>query len=339
VATTALAFLKAGSKAQSKPIGVVFGDDLYLKRSVLDRLITAALGTDTDEGAVARFAGESATLADVLDELHLLPFFGSRRIALVENADPFVTAHRQELEAYAAAPSGAGALILNVKTWTSTTKLAKLVEGMGVAVDCKSPRRSDLPAFLIRLADDGHGVALEQEAAALMVELVGDEVGLLAAELGKLVVAVGSIKRIARGDVIRMVGAGRVEQIWQALDAATTGRAEEALCGLDRLLAAGENPVGLLAAIATSLKKVHHAGQLRLDRLSLRDACVAAGIPDWPGAIEKTGKQHAHLGPDRVDRLPEWLLRADLDLKGGSMLEPRTILERLFIKLAQPRPN
>jgi DNA polymerase-3 subunit delta len=60
-------------------------------------------------------------------------------------------------------------------------------------------------------------------------------------------------------------------------------------------------------------------------------------MPSW--AVEKTGKQHAHLGPRRVDRLPELLLRADLDLKGGAALDPRVVLELLMVELARPRAD
>ena len=106
---------------------------------------------------------------------------------------------------------------------------------------------------------------------------------------------------------------------------------------LDNLLAAGEAPIVLLAAMSASLLKVHHAGRLRAARLPLEDACRTAGIPSF--AVEKTGKQHAHLGPARVSCLPNLLLRADMDLKGGSQLSPRTVLERLVVELAAPRKD
>ena len=121
------------------------------------------------------------------------------------------------------------------------------------------------------------------------------------------------------------------------LDAATTGQAKSALELLDNLLAAGEAPVMLLAAISASLLKVHHAGQLRRSRMSLEEACRTAGIP--PFAVTKTGEQHAHLGPRRVDQLPATLLRADLDLKGGSSAVPRVVLERLVVGLTMARDD
>jgi DNA polymerase-3 subunit delta len=179
---------------------------------------------------------------------------------------------------------------------------------------------------------------LDPDAASLLVELVGAEVGLLAAEVEKLATYVDEKKAIRREDVSRMVGAGRVETIWQALEAATSGRGAEALADLDRLITSGEHPVGLLAAMSTSLLKLHHAGELRRAGLDIQAACRDAGLTFY-GSVDRTQKQHRHLGPTRVGKLPQMLLQADLDLKGSSTLPPRVILERLLLELARPRKD
>ena len=49
-----------------------------------------------------------------------------------------------------------------------------------------------------------------------------------------------------RNDILKLVGAGRVETIWKTLEAALAGQGPLALEHLDTLLAAGEEPVGLL---------------------------------------------------------------------------------------------
>ena len=72
------------------------------------------------------------------------------------------------------------------------------------------------------MARSRHALRLEAEAARLLVELVGPEVGLLAGEVDKLAVYVHPRKSIGRDDVARLVGAGRVEKIYTILDAATT---------------------------------------------------------------------------------------------------------------------
>lgn len=330
-------FLRPGKGPDLRPIYAVFGDEDYFRRAALDRIARTALGESDESVGLSRLPGAQAELADVLDELRTLPFLSRRRVVVVEEADPFVTAHRKELEAYAERPSSTGVLVLLVKTWPATTRLAKLVEKVGVAVECRAPRESDLPAWLVQLARDRSAARLEADAARLLVELVGPEPGLLASEVEKLAVAVGPDRPIRREDVARWVEAGRIETVWEMLDAATTGQAAEALRALDQLLGAGEPPVKLVAAVTSSLLKVHHAGVLRARRLDLRAACREAGIRDF--AAEKAGQQHAHLGPDRVDSLPADLLQADLDLKGSSTLDPRAQLERLLIRWARPRAD
>jgi len=322
---------------EAEPIYALYGDDAYLRREALHAIVRIALGPDADELATTRFSGDQASLADVLDELRTLPFLVRARVVIVAEADPFVTAHRKELEAYAERPAGTGVLVLCAKLWPSNTRLAKLVSQTGLPIECKSPGERELPGLLVELAQARFGAKLELNAAKLLVEFIGPEVALLVPEVEKLATYVGERAKISRDDVARLVGAGRVETIWKTLEAATTGNATEAICLLDRLLSSGEHPVGLLAAMSASLRKLHHAGQLRVAHKSIEEACREAGIPTYTGAIQSTLRQHKHLGPARVAGLPDLLLRADLDLKGSSSLSPRAILERLLLRLAQPR--
>lgn len=333
----AIDFLREPSKVPVKPVYALFGDDAFLRKESLTEIARAVFHGAEDELGVVTYSGDQATLADVLDEVRMLPFFSKRKVVVVESADPFVSAHRKELEAYVESPSASGVLVLSVKAWPSNTKLAKQVEKAGLSVECKGPHERVLNSWLVQLARSRCGVQLDDDAARLLVELVGTEVGLLVVEIEKLAVYVGSRAKIHRDDVARMVGSGRVEDIWSVLNAATTGRGELALEQLDRLLAVGEAPIRILYAIGASLTKVHHAGQLRRARMGIEEACREAGIP--PFAVDRTRQQHAHLGPRRVDLLPRLLLQADLDLKGSSSLTPRAVIEVLLMRLAQPRED
>lgn len=332
----AFEFIDPSKAREVRPVYAIYGDDAYLRREAILAIIRNAMeGQEEDELGVSRFPGAQAELARVLDEVRTLPFLAPRRVAIVDDADPFVTAHRKELEAFAARPPDSGVLVLSVKSWPSNTKLAKLVEQSGASVECKAPRESELASWLGKLAAGRWGLKFPAEAARSLVELVGPEPGLLVSEVDKLASYVGDGKAITREDVAKMVGAGRVLEVWDLIDRATLGDAPGALGVLDRLLASGEAPQRLLAALAISLRKVHHAGALRLARRELADACKRAGI--WPRDVEKAGRQHAHLGPGRVDRIPALLLEADLALKGSSTLDERAVLERLVVSLARPR--
>ena len=116
-----LAFLERTAATSPLPIYVLHGDEDFLKRQVLAALRERILGGPDDLGN-STHAGDKATFAAVHEELETLPFLSKRRLVVVENADPFVTKHRAALEAYVAKPAATGTLVLDVKTWPSTTR-------------------------------------------------------------------------------------------------------------------------------------------------------------------------------------------------------------------------
>ena len=120
----ALPFL-AAAKPKRQAIYTLAGDEDFLKRLARERIIATALGGEVAELAVAVYAGEKLDFSTARNDLSTVPFLAPCRIVVVENADPFVTEHRPALEQYAAKPSAAGILILELKSFPETTKLAK----------------------------------------------------------------------------------------------------------------------------------------------------------------------------------------------------------------------
>jgi len=333
----AIDFLKAPAKNPIKPVYVISGDDPFLRRESFAAIRHQVLQGEDEEMGLVRFAGDHASYADVIDEVRTVPIFVKRKVVMVEGADPFVTRFRKELEGYVEHPASSGVLVLGVKTWLASTNLAKKLTTTGLAIDCKSPSEKMLSGWLVQVAKSRSKVVLEPDAANLLLEMVGPEVGLLVSEIEKLATYVGDRARIQSGDVSRMVGSGRIEDVWKVLSAATTGRSDVALDLVDRLLGAGEPPVKFLAGMTSSLRRVHRVGQLRSQGMSLDQACVEAGVNAY--VKMSIGAEHAHLGPRRVDQLPALLLQADLDLKGASTLSPRLIIEKLLTELSRPRKD
>src|SRR5262249_29422541 len=151
----------------------------------LEALRPLVLGPSDREFGLSTHAGDRAAFAAVHDELQTLPFLAPRRLVIVENADPFVTRYRAALEKYVAQPAPAGVLVLDVKSCPANTKLAKLLDGPGTIV-CKAPVAHRLPEWCVRRASSAHGKLLSAAAAALLLDLVGPDMGLLDQELAKL---------------------------------------------------------------------------------------------------------------------------------------------------------
>jgi DNA polymerase-3 subunit delta len=338
----AIEYLAEPEARQPQPVCVVYGDETFLKRAAMRALRDVALGGGDGDFSLTTFDAE-AKLRDVLDELSTMAMFGGgKRVVIVEEADDFVTAYRPELEDYVAKPRSHGILVLELKSFASNTRLFKAVAATGLAIDCSTPKAAQLTGWLKTWAKQAHRLTLDAQAADLLVELVGPELGLLDQELAKLAVAAPGGKASAEL-VSQFVGTWRTKTTWDMLDAALDGNPKEALVQLDRLLLAGEAPVALLAQIGSTLRRLAAATRLILQaegegrRIGLGDALTEAGIKGF--VIAKSERQLRRLGRHRGDHLLGWVLEADLDLKGNSALPPRAILERLMVRLAAPSPQ
>jgi DNA polymerase-3 subunit delta len=337
----ALQYLAHPEKYPAAPVCVVFGDESFLRRQAIQELRQRALGSDDAEFSLTRFDGDAAQMRDVLDELSTVALFGGgNRLVVIDNADDFVSKQRASLEDYVAKPKASGTLVLEVTTWPKTTRLYKAVDSSGLQIDCKTPDARSTTKWLAGWAKSRHQARLETAAAEAMLDLVGPELGLLDQELAKLAVSVKPGEPITAELVDQLVGGWRSQTAWDMIDAALAGNPREALAQLDRLLLAGENAIGVLAQIASTLRRFAAATRLiqeaeeNRQRITLRQALEQAGVRSF--IVAKAEQQLRHLGRQRAARLYRWLLEADLDLKGSSALPPRIVLERLIVRLAAP---
>ena len=331
----AIEYLQSPEAHPPRPVCVAFGDEAFLKRQVLVRLRQAVLGGGEGEYSLSTFDGATAGLADVLKDLATMAMFGQgKRLVVVEEADNLVTRCRGELEDYVARPRATGVLVLEVASWPANTRLYKAVAAAGfLQVECAAPKdakgRDDprlLAKWLTAWARQAHGASLDAAAAELLLEMVGPELGLLDQELAKLAVSVPKGQKVTPDMVVQMVG-WRAKTVWDMLDAALEGNVGEALSQLDRLLLSGENPIAILGQVSASLRRLAAATRLFLDakaahrRMTPRDALQQAGLTN-PYILGKVEKQLLRLGRRRGDQLYDWLLEADLDLKGDSVAPP-----------------
>ncbi len=340
--TTALDYLAASGKHPPRPVFAVFGNEEFLRRQVILSLRTTVLGGGDGDFSLTTFEGSDTLFRDVHEVLSTVAMFGGgQRLAVVEDADDFVTRYRTPLEDYVARPARGGILVLDLASLPSNTKLHKLIAADGLLIDCAAPAAGRLTKWLVSWAKQQHRAELMQAAAEMLVEQIGPELGLLDQELAKLSLSAAADRRITPEMVSQSVGGWRVRTAWDMLDAALDGKTQEALLQLDRLLASSEQPVGILGQIAASLRRFAAATRLVLQaeaarrRPNLRESLEQSGVRAF--VLQKAERQLRLLGRQRGLQIYRWLLQADLDLKGESTLPPRVILERLIVRLSVPQ--
>jgi DNA polymerase-3 subunit delta len=358
----AFAYLQNPAGWPPAGVCVLFGDDRFLKQLARREIKAALFGARQDEAIVSVFAGEVCQWRDVSDELATVSLFGAgeKRLAIVEDADKFVTANRSQLEDYAASPSRAGVLILDVESWAANTRLYKQVDKSGLQILCKPPEikkgRDVVPdevkiaKWLVPWAASRHDLKLARGAVEALLELVGAEIGMLDQALAKLSLYVDrQAGAAATPEMVHdIVGGWRAKSAFELIDTATMGDAADALVRLDRLLQSSEHPIAILAAISWSLRRFasaarHYArAERRGSRPTLRQALLDAGFKDWPaGSLAKNEERLKQITRLRAGRLHRWLLEADLELKGGHSSDDRArlMLEQLIFRLARETVN
>jgi DNA polymerase-3 subunit delta len=328
----ATAYLKSASEHATGPIVVLSGAERFLKREAEQAVLREIFGDADNEHEVVRIAGKTANLATVVDALLTVSMWSPRQVVLVEDADDFVTAARAGLEKYLERPAKKSVLILDVKTWSSATRLAKTTAKIGLPIECSPLKPGELVAWLVDHCRQRQSRKLERPAAQLLVELAGTDLGLLSQELAKLSAFVGEKGAIDTEAVRTLVGGWKAETTWKMLDAVQCGDAATALELLDKLLVAGEHPLKLLGGINYSMRAAAQVAGLTRHGMPMGTAMTEAKVK--PFAIPGLTAYLRRMGRERVEQFYRWLLQADLDIKGSSALSDRVIMERLVLQLS-----
>lgn len=338
---SALDYLTKPEKYAIKPICVVFGDDLFLVSEVLKTIRLLVLPHEDSELSFSRFEGSAITFRAVLGEVSAMAMFGGLRLVQIDSADSFVSSYRDRLEQYAESPCSTGILLLQSQSFPSNTRLFQTVNKNGLIIDCKTISSAKIPAWLIARAKSKHSVEIEKNAAEHLVDLLGNDLGLLDQEIARLALFLNSNEAITQDFVAKMVGNWRIRKVWDMLDIALEGNVCETLRQLNLLLASGETPIGVFSQIAPTLRRFAAATELFLQeeqkgiRSNLRMILEKAGFK--PFLLNKSEDQMKRLGRLRGSKILALLVKTDLCFKGDSRSNPRLILERFIVELAHPK--
>ncbi len=325
----------------SSEVVILTGEDSFWKAEAL-REVRRAQGEASQGGPLSlrRFDGAALGWRDFIEELETPSLFSQKLFVVVEEADAFVSAYQKELLKILSLGNLPGTVALSMKRLAANSNLARYVVEQGLWIDCSPADRGELLRWLPCWAEVQHQLRLKPEAARTLVDIVGEDPGLLAQQLAKLALFVGSNRTVSAELITEHCATWRVETIWTILDLAMEGRHSAALVELHRLLSSGVHPLAILGQMAGSLRRL----ALAAEHLSLRPTQAGGptrrllqdmGIP--PGVQAKMEVQIRRLGLANARKLASLLLEVDFQLKGGSAFPEQVVLERLISWLADER--
>ena len=315
-----------------KPAYLIVGGDGPKISRALERL-RRRVGADN----VERLSARESTGADAVAACNAMGLFagGSGRLVLIQDAEVWKAADVKALATYleAPAPDTVVALTGAVKADSALAKaVAKHGDVLAYDVSAKALPRWVAEQFA-RV-----GAKAEPDACSALVELVGDDVDELAAEIDKLAIW-ASGETIGARDVQALV-AGRAEtsifaltDAWGRRDvAAALGASEELLDRSDR--PRRDELLRLAGLLANHVGRVRRCQALAEEGLRAREA--AGRLKMHPFAAEKAFAQAKNFSVDELRRAIVQLARLDLALKGGSRLSGDLELQRTLVAITRP---
>lgn len=294
-----------------------------LLRSIYTDQLRDALREAHGAVEVVRFDGASVQAADVLDECRSPGLLPQHKLVIVDDAEDFVKeATRPMLERYAQAPAEEATLLLRAETWHAG-KLDALIEAVGVIVECEPITPAKAVAWATRRAEKAHAATLADEAATLLVERVGPDLGRLDAELAKLSISAlaagapkGSPPAITRALVAEMTGATREEEAWPFQATLAQGDPAEILAGLANLLEVGRQDAAFIAFIlGDAARKLHAASALMRSGMNPFQAAGTARL--WGSSRDAMLERARRSSPAELARLLETAVETETRIKSG----------------------
>ncbi len=315
------------------PVYLLVGDD---EREVTD-LVAAFTGLveedlrpfNVERLHVPERGGDAEAAA--VEAARVLPMMAPRRVVLLLRAERLLKpkgrraaqleadAEAEEtggpaasgaLEAYLKSPEPLSTLVLVAADVNKTLRLVKALYKQAGVVECwglKDGREAkgwELPAIQrkaeawLKQAATAAGARIDPDAARLLAERAGAEMGRLRADFERLQLYAGTRTRLTRADVEAVIGAETSQDDWAVTRAIERGDTAEALRQLALQLDAGGVPYQILGQLGYFVRQKLPA-----------------------------------VDPRRVPAAVAALFRTDLDLKSSGG-DPRVLLERLVVELS-----
>jgi DNA polymerase-3 subunit delta len=311
------------------------GKDEALLGTAVSELVHQLVGADDRALVVDEFDSDDDDLGSVVASARTPPFLTDRRVVVVRRLERFSADDLRAVSSYLQDPLETTELVLATSGTAPKHLLEAIKQAGGHVRDTDAPTRAkDRRAWFddqLALAD----VRLDQRAAALVLEQLGEDVGRLHSLLATLEATFGTGLKLGADEVEPFLGDAGSVPPWELTDAIDRGDTRMALTTLRRMLRAGDrHPLQLMAVLHG-----HYARMLRLDGSGItseRDAAEALGAA--PFQAKKALTQARRLGHDGLVRAFAILAAADLDLRGVRELPGEVVMEVAVARLSRLTP-
>jgi DNA polymerase-3 subunit delta len=319
-----------------EPVYLLQGEETYYIDVIANFIEANALSEAEKSFNQVVVYGKDAPMATILTHARRFPMMAERQVVIVREAQDIPDLNKESgsklLLDYLTKPSPTTVLVLchKNKALDKRRELGKKAEQLAVSATFKKPYDNQLVEFVLDYAAEKK-YAMEEEAARVLAEYVGNDLNRLANEVDKVVISHDVKQTITAAEIMSKVGISREYNIFEL---------QKALINKDWLQAAKianyfeanpkKNPViPLVAFLYSFFSKVlaaHSVGDRSSQGLTSALKISPYAAKDYVAALQRYPQQ-------KTLEIISLLRQADLKLKGvnvGSEGEGQILKELVF---------
>ena len=289
--------------------------------------------------SVDHLTADAVTGADAVAACNALGLFAGDeggRLVVVEGVERWRKNDGEAVAAYLGDPVRGAVLALVAGETLRNDALAKAVSKVGKVLTYDAPRPRDLPGW-VRAQFEARGAHVDHDTARALVEVVGDDLAVLASEVDKIATWAGD-GPIERSDVEALATPTREATAW-ALTDAWGQRDLQALLDACEAELARRDPFAVSTRMAAHVALVRNVQRLAAEGLPTREIAKRLKVHEF--RVKKAMAHANHFSQDELDAAVVRLAALDAAIKGANRLPSELSLTRTLVDLtrnAEPEP-
>jgi len=319
---------------------IFYGVDDY---SINERLQELAAQLDDPESLAlntTRFQAQNLTLAEVTAACSVVPFLARCRMVVVngllERFESKSEGRRsadmnewRDLAGYVSEMPPTTALVLTDGKLNKTNPLLKKLTPIARVQECPVLKGGQLQHWTVSQVTH-RGGKITPRAAAVLNELAGDNLWILASEIEKLCLYAGN--RVINDDDVREVTSyAREANIFYMVDAIVERKVARAMQLMEQLMEEGTAPGQLMHMLIRQYRLLLQLSDLNAAGLPMPEKQKQLGVA--PFLMEKLQRQSSLYSLPRLVQTYRKILETDRSIKTGKWKE-RTALELLVTQIS-----
>ena len=280
---------------QFKPVYLLYGEEAFLKKSYKKRLKEAIVGDDTMN--FHQFEGKGLDLKEIISLADTMPFFGERRLILMEDTGLFKNAGADALVDYLPQMPETTCILFVESEVDKRNRLYKKVKELGYAAEMERQDPSQLASWAGGILA-GEGKKITAQTMELLLEKTGDDMENIRMELEKLVSYTLGRDVITASDVEEICTTRITSRVFNMVEAITEGNVRKALDLYEDLLALKEEPRKILPLIGRQFNQIFQVKELMSQ--GMNRGAIGSALKLKPYIAGKLMNQARAYSPDRL---------------------------------------